>query len=111
MEHKKYFFEEVAYTMSDLRSVDSHLLDMARPYLYYTVTATWIQQFAAFLRRKQEEYISKNKRAKAVEISYKFPDDKNTLGARKTAVLRCGRWYARFVLIREDETTFQEPLL
>lgn len=111
MDHKKYFFEEIAYTMSDLKKVDAYLLDVARPYLYYTVTATWIQQFAAFLRRRQADYIRQNKRAQPVEIKDYFPKEEMFLGDRKTAQIRCGGWYARFVLIREDETSFQEPLL
>lgn len=110
MNGKKYFFEEISYTMSGLKTVDSRLLDCARPYLYYTVTSTWIQQFAAFLRKKQKEIICANKRVSAVEINEVFPKDGMVLGDRKTAQIQCGGWSARFVLIREDETSFQEPL-
>ena len=110
MDTKKYFFETISYTMSDLKTLDRLLLDSARPYIYYTVTATWIQQFAAFLRRKQEEILKKNKRASAVEIKELFPKEGMYLGNRKTAQVRCGGWYANFVLIREEETAFQEPL-
>ena len=110
MDTKKYFFESIRFTMSDLKTVDGMLLDSARPYLYYTVTATWIQQFAAFLRKEQKNILKTNKRARAVEIKESFPKEGMRLGDRKTAQVRCGGWYADFVLIREEETAFQEPL-
>lgn len=107
-----YYYNHPRFIESDLKTVDRYLLDFARSYTDHAVSAVWIQQFTAFLNRKQDEYIKQHPRVKPVDIDYRFTDfGPGRVGSRKGASIRCGGFSVHLVYIVEEHASFDEPPL
>ena len=102
-----FFCYNIAYTMSDLKAVDHHLLQFLRPLKNYSVSKVWIEEFCDFLIRRQKLFLEKNRRAKEVPISFSFHRDWPSEDLT-SACLRAGSIYVHFEAVRGDLCAFDE---
>lgn len=100
-----YFCRTINYTMSDLKAVDSHLLQFVKPLKDYSVSKIWIEEFCNFLIERQKEFLQKNKRAKEVEISWIFSPNYPSKTLDRACV-RVGSIYIHFDMVKGDLCAF-----
>ena len=65
----KFFIEKPHYVMSELKTADRYLLDIAEKVGHCIVSRDWIDDFRRFLIASQEKYIKANKRVKPVDFT------------------------------------------
>ena len=109
MEENMYYFNYPSFISSGLKTIDSHLLEFARRYADHAVSAVWIQQFTAFLKHKQAEYIKLHPRVKPVDIHYEFRAGDRW--SKKRAWIHCGGFNVTLPHIPETHQAFEEPPL
>lgn len=107
----QYIYNSPTYVQSDLKTMDSYLLEFAERYRHHVVSAQWIQAFTAFLMRKQEEYMKVHPRVKPVAISYRFIKEGENGSRSPQALMRIGTIFVRLYQVRGTLETFEEPLI
>ena len=100
-----YFCRTVIYTMSDLKAADRHLLPFVKPLVNYSVSAIWIKEFVDFLIERQKEFLSLNKRAREVEISYHFSKNYPSKTDNRCSI-RVGTIHVHFDMIEAELASF-----
>lgn len=105
----QYIYKSPTYSQSELKTMDSYLLDFARRYRHHIVSAQWIQAFTAFLRKKQSDYLKAHPRVKPVEINCRF--ENGDYMRSPGAYISFGRAFVHLDLVEGTHVAFEEPLL
>lgn len=103
-----YFYEGPVYVVSTFKTIEHYLLEFTRPYVHYSVSSTWIQQFTAFLKRKQDEFVQIHRRVQPVPIQYEFKSE--GVGFARAAI-KIGSFYVNLWKINKEENNFDDPPL